>query len=37
MQPGNGISEETITKLTDTYANDSGVQGKIAEACKTKR
>lgn len=34
MQPGDGISEETITKLTETYANDSGVQGKIAEAGK---
>ena len=32
MQPGNGISEETIAQLTDTYANDSGVQGKITEA-----
>jgi len=34
MQPGDGISEETISKLTETYANDSGVQGKIAEAGK---
>ena len=32
LQPGNGISEETIAKLTETYANDSGVQGKINEA-----
>ncbi len=36
MEPGDGISEETITKLTDTYANDSSVQGKIAEATKQK-
>ncbi len=34
--PGNGISEETITRLTETYANDSGVQAKIAEATKQK-
>ncbi len=33
-QPGDGISEETITRLTETYANDSGVQAKIAEATK---
>jgi Na+/H+-dicarboxylate symporter len=36
MQPGEGISEETITKLTNTYANDSGVQSKIAEASRQK-
>lgn len=34
VQPGNGISEETITKLTETYANSGGVQAKIAEASK---
>ncbi|MEE9361022.1 MAG: dicarboxylate/amino acid:cation symporter [Cellulophaga sp.] len=34
MQPGDGISEETITKLTETYANDSGVTSKLAEASK---
>ncbi len=32
--PGDGISKETITRLTETYANDSGVQAKIAEATK---
>ncbi len=32
LQPGEGISEDTIAKLTETYANDSGVTGKIAEA-----
>ncbi|CAM1354892.1 dicarboxylate/amino acid:cation symporter [Tenacibaculum insulae] len=34
VQPGNGISEETITKLTETYANSGGVQDKITEASK---
>jgi Na+/H+-dicarboxylate symporter len=34
VKPGEGISEETITKLTDTYANSGGVQSKIAEASK---
>ena len=36
VQPGNGVSEETITKLTDTYANSGGVQAKIEEASKQK-
>ena len=36
LQPGDGVSEETITKITETYANDSGVQSKIAEAGKQK-
>ncbi|MDO6491681.1 MULTISPECIES: dicarboxylate/amino acid:cation symporter [unclassified Cellulophaga] len=36
LQPGEGISQETITKLTNTYANDSGLQGKIAEATTQK-
>ena len=36
LQPGDGVSEETITKITETYANDSGVQDKIAEAGKQK-
>ena len=34
LEPGNGISEETITKLTDTYSQNSSVKGKIAEATK---
>ncbi len=34
VQPGEGISEETITRLTETYANSGGVQAKIAEANK---
>ena len=36
VQPGDGISEETIAKLTDTYAGDSGVQSKIEEAGRQK-
>ncbi|GGG45782.1 glutamate:proton symporter [Croceivirga lutea] len=36
IQPGNGISEETITKLTDTYANDSSVTAKLEEATRQK-
>ncbi|PQJ78282.1 dicarboxylate/amino acid:cation symporter [Polaribacter porphyrae] len=36
VQPGEGISKETITKLTETYANSGGVQAKIAEASKQK-
>ncbi|MEM7486177.1 MAG: dicarboxylate/amino acid:cation symporter [Bacteroidota bacterium] len=35
-QPGDGISEETITKLTETYANDKGVTDKLEEASKQK-
>lgn len=36
LQPGEGISEETITKLTDTYSNDSGVTSKLEEASRQK-
>ncbi len=36
IQPGDGVSEETITKITETYANDGGVQSKIAEAGRQK-
>ncbi len=36
LQPGAGISEETIIKITETYANDSEVQSKIAEAGRQK-
>lgn len=35
-KPGDGISEETITKLTETYAQSGGVQSKIAEATRQK-
>jgi len=36
VKPGDGISEETITKHTETYANSGGVQSKIAEASKQR-
>lgn len=36
FQPGDGVSDETIAKLTETYANDSAVQSKISEASKQK-
>ncbi|MCK0159654.1 dicarboxylate/amino acid:cation symporter [Allomuricauda sp. F6463D] len=36
MNPGSGISEETVTKLTDTYASDAGVTSKIEEASRQK-
>jgi len=36
LQPGEGVSDETISKLTETYANDSGVQSKISEATRQK-
>lgn len=32
LQPGDGISEATVEKLSQTYAGDSGVQSKITEA-----
>ena len=32
LNPGEGVSTETISKLTETYADNSSVQGKIAEA-----
>ena len=34
FQPGEGISDETIYKLTNTYANSDGVKSKLAEATK---
>lgn len=36
LQPGDGVSDETIAKLTETYATDSGVQSKISEATRQK-
>ncbi|MGA9238088.1 dicarboxylate/amino acid:cation symporter, partial [Robiginitalea sp.] len=36
LKPGDGISEETITQLTETYASDSGVTSKLEEASKQK-
>lgn len=37
LQPGEGISEETIIKLTETYASDSGVTSKIEAASMQKQ
>ena len=34
LNPGDGVSTETISKLTETYAENSSVQGKIAEASR---
>ncbi|MFD2917737.1 dicarboxylate/amino acid:cation symporter [Psychroserpens luteus] len=34
IQPGDGVSEETIAKLTETYSENSSVKAKIAEASK---
>lgn len=34
LQPGEGVSEETIAKLTDTYSENSSVKAKIEEASK---
>ncbi len=34
FKPGDGVSEETITKLTETYSENSSVKAKIAEASK---
>ena len=36
IAPGNGISEETIEKLTSTYASDEGVTAKLEEASRQK-
>ena len=36
IEPGTGISEETITKLTSTYADDKGVTAKLEEASRQK-
>lgn len=36
IAPGNGISEETIEKLTSTYAADKGVTAKLEEASRQK-
>ncbi len=35
-KPGDGISGETVTKLTETYANSEGVQSKMNEAMNQK-
>lgn len=36
LQPGDGISDETIAKLTETYATDSGVTSKLETASMQK-
>ena len=36
IEPGNGISEETIDRLTSTYASDEGVTAKLEEASRQK-
>ena len=36
LKPGDGISEDTIAKLTETYATDSGVTSKLEEAGRQK-
>ncbi len=36
LQPGDGISEATISKLTEAYANDSAVVAKMEEAARQK-
>ncbi len=36
LQPGDGIAEETVEKLTNTYAKSSGVTSKINEAANQK-
>ena len=36
LQPGNGIADETVSKLTETYASDAGVTSKIEEATRQK-
>lgn len=36
LKPGDGISEQTITQLTETYASNSGVTGKLEEAGRMK-
>lgn len=35
-QPGDGISEKTVSKLTEAYANSEGVTKKMNEAMKQK-
>lgn len=37
FNPGDGVSDATISKLTETYANNSSVQGKITEATRQQQ
>ena len=32
VAPGNGVSEETIAKMTETYAGNSSIEGKLSTA-----
>ena len=36
LKPGDGISEETVTKMTETYASSEGVTSKMDEAMNQK-
>ena len=36
LQPGNGISDDTIAQLTETYAGDEAVTGKLEEASRQR-
>lgn len=36
LQPGEGITQDTIQKLTDTYSSNSSISSKLAEAAKQK-
>jgi len=37
LQPGDGISDETISKLTETYATDTAVTSKLEEASRQRQ
>lgn len=37
VKPGNGISDETIAKLTETYQNDPSIGAKMNEAANQKK
>ena len=37
FNPGDGVSDATISKLTETYATNSSVQSKIAEATRKQQ
>ena len=37
LQPGNGISDETVAKLTETYATDTAVTSKLEEATRQRQ
>ena len=36
FEPGNGVSTETVSKLTDTYSESKGVQQKLSTASEQK-